>query len=67
MEEHVCIDGSRSVWLGKVKVALETGGFSKVAVNDVLFQVTADYKKFTVWARCLSRSCLSAEAILKPK
>jgi len=49
MEENLCVEGHRDAWLGRIKQGLEANGFTRVTANSVLYQVTADYKKFTVW------------------
>jgi len=53
MEERVCVEGSRDAWFSKTSQALEVSGFKNVSRNDALFQVTADYKKATVWGEVL--------------
>lgn len=48
-EENFEIQGSISENLEKCKNALEKGEFSKINVNQTISQITADYKKFSVW------------------
>ena len=49
MQEEMVVSGTRDDWMSKCSNALEAGGFTKVAKNTTLFQVTADYKKFMTW------------------
>lgn len=53
MEDQVCVNGSRDIWFTKSVEALNAAGFKKVVPNDTLFQITADYKKATVWGEIL--------------
>jgi hypothetical protein len=47
LEERVVVKGERSELLERCRTALQRGGFSKIDVNSVLFQVDARYRKFT--------------------
>jgi hypothetical protein len=47
IEEKVVVNGERSELLERCRTALQRGGFSKIDVNGVLFQVDARYRKFT--------------------
>lgn len=53
MEEKVTVEEERSIWLPKVQKALEIGNFKNISVNTTLYQIAADYKKFTVWGEIL--------------
>ncbi|MDR0964191.1 MAG: hypothetical protein LBM60_06220 [Clostridium sp.] len=53
MEEKICLEGTRDRWLPVVRSSLANSGFKNIICNDVLFQVTADYKKATVWGELL--------------
>ncbi|SRR6266540_413158 len=48
-QETFVVAGQRDEWLGRCKEALETQRFTRVAVSEALFQVTANYKKLTTW------------------
>ena len=41
IEEKVVVNGERSELLERCRTALQRGGFSKIDVNGVLFQVDA--------------------------
>jgi hypothetical protein len=53
MEDKVCVDGARDIWFTKSVKALNAAGFKKIVQNETLFQITADYKKATVWGGIL--------------
>ncbi len=48
-EENFQINGSLTEAIQKCKTALENGDFTKINVNETINQLTANYKKFTVW------------------
>ena len=48
-EEDFEVSGNIIEWKEKIKVALAKGGFTSINENSVLNQITANYKKFTVW------------------
>ena len=48
-EEIFVVSGSLEEWLGKSEKALKQGNFTSVAVNRTISQLTANYKKLTVW------------------
>jgi hypothetical protein len=49
VEETLVVDGAREAWLTRSRTALELRGFTKIEVSEALFQVRANYKKFTTW------------------
>ncbi len=49
MEELVRVDGDCNLWMTKVQEALVIGRFTKIKCNEILHQVTANYKKFATW------------------
>lgn len=49
VEEVFVLDGDRDVWIESCEKALRRQGFTKVATSLTLYQVTGNYKKFTVW------------------
>ena len=53
MQEEMVVSGSREEWLQKCVRALESSGFTKVTKNAVLYQIEANYKKFTTWGTVL--------------
>jgi len=53
MEERVCVEGNRSIWLEKVKNALEIAGFKNLSHDSTLFQIKGDYRKMTVYGDIL--------------
>lgn len=48
-KEEFVVAGNREEWLNRCRDALERAGFTKVSVNQTLFQVEGDYKKFSAW------------------
>lgn len=52
-DETFSVSGDVANWLIKVNQALDKGGFSNVNSNNTLNQVTADYKKLTVWGKII--------------
>lgn len=48
-EENFQINGNIEEVLQNCKIALEKGEFTKINVNEVINQINADYKKFSVW------------------
>mgnify|MGYP003507401416 CR=1 FL=1 len=48
-EENFEIKGNLSENIEKCKLALEKGEFTKINVNETISQITANYKKFSVW------------------
>ena len=53
MEENIVVEGRRDYWIQRANEALNTNGFSNVLYNTTLYQITADYKKFTIWGEIL--------------
>lgn len=52
-EESYSVSGTTEDWVSKAEQALHNGGFSNVLVNRTLNQLTADFKKFTVWGELI--------------
>lgn len=50
-EENFQIVGTLNEVVQKCKTALENGGFTKLNINETINQITANYKKFTVWGK----------------
>ncbi|SRR5690625_1302460 len=50
-EENFQISGSLAEVIQKCETALEDGNFTKINVNKTINQLTANYKKFTVWGK----------------
>lgn len=48
-EENFTVNDSVESLLVKSELALQKGGFKKISTNKLLNQITADYKKFTVY------------------
>ena len=48
-EENFQIKGNLNDVISKCKNALEIGEFAKINVNETINQITADYKKLSVW------------------
>ena len=48
-EENFQISGNLSEVIQKCKTALEKGEFTKINVNETINQLTANYKKLSVW------------------
>ena len=53
LQEELVLSGSREAWMEKCSAALEASGFKNVTKNGPLFQIAANYKKFTVWGEIL--------------
>jgi len=53
IEECVCVEGNRTIWLQNVSSALEKAGFKNVNCDSTLYQVKGDYKKLTVYGELL--------------
>lgn len=49
MEEELVVTGNRDNWLNKCEKALSTQGFTKIDINNTLYQINANYKKFSTW------------------
>jgi hypothetical protein len=49
IEETYSVKGITEEWLIKVEEALSKGGFTMIKKNNLLNQITGNYKKFTVW------------------
>jgi hypothetical protein len=47
LDETVVINGDRRQLLERCRAAMDAGGFSKVTVNDALFQISGRYRKAT--------------------
>jgi hypothetical protein len=45
LHEKVVVNGDRSQLLAQCKRAMEKGGFKKITVSEVLFQVSGKYSK----------------------
>lgn len=52
-EEFFSVKGNINEWVSKVENALKNGGFSNVKGNNILNQVTADYKKMSTWGEII--------------
>ena len=52
-EETFSVKGNTEEWLTKAEQALYKGGFANVKTNKLLNQITADYKKWTVWGEII--------------
>jgi len=52
-EETFTVNGNQEEYLIKVEQALNKGGFTNVKTNKIINQVTADYKKLTVWGEII--------------
>ena len=48
-EENFEVKGTIEEWKSKVMNSLEKGEFTSIKNNDTLNQITANYKKLTVW------------------
>lgn len=53
LQEELVVRGDREQWLQKCVDALESSGFTKVTKNATLYQIEANYKKFTTWGTLL--------------
>ena len=62
MEEQIRVEGNRDTWIEKVAQALEVGKFTNINCNKTLYQIKADYKKFTVWGEIIV-TLISVDAI----
>lgn len=62
MEEQIRVEGNRNTWIEKVAQALEVGKFTNINCNKTLYQIKADYKKFTVWGEIIV-TLISVDAI----
>jgi hypothetical protein len=49
VEEAFIVDGPREEWIDRCVAALTAAGFTGVAPNATLGQVSGNYKKLTVW------------------
>lgn len=52
-EETFSVKGYAEEWLVKSEKALYKGGFKNIKINKLLNQITADYKKLTVWGEII--------------
>ena len=52
-EETLTVTGNVDEWIQKSIQALTVGGFSNIIPNSQLRQITADYKKLTVWGEII--------------
>lgn len=52
-EETFLVKGNVEEWLIKVNKALHKGNFTNIKANQSLYQLTADYKKMTVWGEII--------------
>lgn len=48
-QEMFLINGNVEDWLTKSEIALKEGGFTNIKINRLLNQITADYKKISIW------------------
>lgn len=48
-EEKYLVEGNMAEMLIRCEQALSSGGFTAIKINPVINQLTADYKKLTVW------------------
>lgn len=53
LQEQMVVAGIREEWLKKCARALKSSGFTKVTTNGTLYQIEANYKKFTTWGTIL--------------
>ena len=49
VEEMFVVAGPREPWLTRCEHVLASERFTNIESSDTLFQVTANYKKMTVW------------------
>ena len=49
VEDAFIVAGNREQWIGRCKDALTNGGFTGIESNEVLGQISGNYKKLTVW------------------
>jgi hypothetical protein len=49
VEEEIVVSGSREDWLDKCTSTLEKNGFTQIIKSKALYQIEANYKKFTIW------------------
>lgn len=52
-EENYSVNGTLDEWMRKCEQALNNGGFTKITSNKLINQLTANYKKFTVWGEII--------------
>ncbi len=52
-EEIFSVKGGIEEWLVKSEQALHKGGFKNIKTNNLLNQITGDYKKLTVWGEII--------------
>lgn len=52
-EEFYTVKGNKEEWVTKAEHALQKGGFTNVKVIKQLNQLTADYKKLTIWGEIM--------------
>jgi hypothetical protein len=48
-EESFVVDGPRADWMDRCGAALERANFTNVRANTTLYEISADYKRLTVW------------------
>jgi len=52
-EEDVTVSGTVIEWMAKSSSALSAGGFTKITTNEQISQISANYKKMTVWGEII--------------
>lgn len=53
MDEEIVVLGDRDQWLKKCEESLNKEGFSKIDINNSLYQINGNYKKWTIWGEIL--------------
>ena len=53
LEETISVNGEREMWIEKCKNSLTKAGFKNITANSATFQISGDYKKFTVYGEIL--------------
>ena len=49
MREELVVSGNREDWMHRCENALKSAHFTRVIKNVALYQIEANFKKFTVW------------------
>lgn len=52
-EETFSVKGDTKEWLTKAEQALYKGGFTNIKINNLISQITGDYKKLYVWGEII--------------
>ena len=53
MKSEFLVPGDRDQWLKKCEVSLTKQGFTKIDIDNSLYQIKGDYKKLTVWGEII--------------